>query len=91
MSSDDIRDKLDELMQGQARLAQQVMDVKSSADSSLALLQGDGGNDKPGIAKRVDRLEQGVGRAMWVVGTIIATAVGLMTNAVWNWFKAGKP
>ena len=94
MSTDELRDSqsaiLDQLMQlgkGQATLSQQIADLKEQVNS----LQGDGGNDKPGIRIEVDRLKSQVRLMLWPVVIALTAAIGMAVQGVWSWIKGGKP
>lgn len=69
-----------------ARIEEQVKTIFNNVDRLCTLLEGDGGDDRPGIIKDVDRLKQNEKRRTAIVSMIFTGVIGLIAERVWGFF-----
>lgn len=63
-------------------IAKDVAEIK-------AVTYGDGGDDKPGLRMRVDRLEQLLKYTAWLVGALLAAAIAGVADYITRQIKGG--
>lgn len=67
-----------------ARVEEKVDGLAVKLDRLCLNIEGDGGNDHPGLKVTVDRLVQTEKRRDWVLRTIGAGFIGLLAERLWG-------
>lgn len=70
-----------------ARIEEQVKTIFNKVGRICTLLEGDGGDDIPGIIKDVDRLKQDSVRRRWVIVAIVSGLVTLIGERLSAFFR----
>ncbi len=61
-----------------ARVEEKVDHISSKMDKLCLLIEGDGGNDHPGLKVTVDRLVQTEKRRKFYFGAVFTSLIGLL-------------
>lgn len=66
------------------RLEDKVDHMSAKLDKLCLLIEGDGGNDHPGLKVTVDRLSQSEKQRVWVVRSLFTGIFGLVAERLWG-------